>query len=323
MALPSKVKTWLHTVNGSTAATGTASVTARNVMYALKVALVGFAGGWVVMDSSAGAGAAPAGTDTWLAATNLIGAAAASNHSWIRLRQTGIATNFELCIDMNSTNLYNATIVVSPAAGFVNVANPEKNRPTATDEIVLITTSTWGACASTSDATQVLHVMQSSDGQCTRVVTMAANVVNGLWILDKPANPVTGWTNPSVSYAVGAATEVGTSTIAQLLAVAGNARGKGASAMNLFFTCEGTAAAALGSTLVSVNDLDSSYPFLGVGVGSPTAANRGRHGSMFDMYMGLASPGTSGDTFPLAGTNLWALFGDLILPWNGTAVTTA
>jgi hypothetical protein len=323
MALPTLSKTWQHSVNNTISATGTYSTTCRNAMFSIKNALVTFATNpWTVVNSTAGTGGAPAGTDTWLANTNLIGNTAGSNHSWIRLRQTGIATNFELVIDCTSSNFSQGTIVISPSAGFVT-GGTATNRPTASDEIVLISNSTWMSTSTGTDANIITNIQQSTDGQCTRVICCAGNSTTVFYMFDKPNASVTGWTNPSVSGAFASASEGSVITQTTLSGASYFFRGRGSGTFNLTFCSEGITSSLLTTALSSLNDFDSTIPFFPIGIASVTASHRGRHGSIYDMWYGLATPGVTGDTFPADLTRTFALFGDVIVPWNGTTPVVA
>jgi hypothetical protein len=318
MALPALVKTWQHNVNQAIAAQGTVLATDRLAWRTLKNSLIGFASNpWTVRGSSNSSAAAMDQVDRWVTDANLVWASGA--HSWIVLRQTGIATNYELCIDLNSGTNGTGTIATSPAAGFTG--GTVTARPTATDENVLISTNTIGGVNSTSTDNNVkLSVQQSTDGQCTRAQMWSQNIQTMLMVLDKPANPVTGWTNPSFSVSLGAfIASVGTLTNLVTTPVA---KGKGASAMTLAMTLEGQATAgSLQTLLTSANDLSGSWPFLPIGMYSATALNRGRHGSFFDLWFG-SSAVSNADTYPNDTSRQFAQLGALIFPWNGTTPLT-
>src|SRR5512146_2064622 len=100
MALPTKTKTWQFKVNQATKYQGTFAATFQAVMFALKQSLITFAlQPWTVVGSSDGATAGLDAVDRWSAANKLVQAADASAHSWIVLKQTGVAANFQVCID--------------------------------------------------------------------------------------------------------------------------------------------------------------------------------------------------------------------------------
>jgi len=205
MALPTLTKTWQHNVNNAIAALGSALADNRRLLRSIKNALVGFGTNpWTVRysSSSAVAGTAGDGVDRWSADSDLVWAAAASAHSWIVLRQTGIATNYEVCFSLEGASATGVAMlaVVSFSAGFTGGSTTA--RPTATDEQIFTLTNWSGNGA---DVASRWSVMQSTDGQCTRVLVCISGSVTLYWIMDRPANPSTGWANPSVSFFVQAA----------------------------------------------------------------------------------------------------------------------
>lgn len=316
MALPSLSKTWQYSVNNTITATGTYSDTCRNAIFSIKNALVSFGTlPWTVVSSSDGADTTAA-SDLWATSANIIGNTAGVNHSWIRLRQTGIASNFELLLDCTSAGLYAGTLVISPGAGFVT-GGTATNRPTATDEIVLISDTNWLITPGSNDQDIITNIMQSTDGQCTRILACSQNVVTTFWFFDKPNLPSTGWTKPSVSYAAVNATD--TPVITNLSNATPALKAFGSTAFDITCTSEATNTTPLTTLLTSTNDFDSTLPLFSIGIVSTTASHRGRHGSIFDMWYTLASPTVSGDTMPNDATRTFAVFGDVVFPWNGTA----
>lgn len=319
MALPALAKTWQHSVNNSSPAQGSAATDNRRMLRLIKDALVGFGSNpWTVQGSCNGAGGAgsfsqpPGGTDKWLTDADLVGNTAGSNHSWIVLRQTGIAANFELCIDLAASTANACTIVVSPAAGFTG--GSATARPTATDEIVLISTTTF--TANSADVAIRWSVSQSTDGQCTRIWWAAAGAVCGWMLFDKPGNPTSGWSNPSASWAM-----TGVPTAANLFGSNGRMR-SGSTNGNVCMLVEGyTTNLGPNDTVFGniANEIDSAWPMYPLGFACVTTGVRGRHGSLVDAWAGSAAVGT-GDTYPNDASNQFVQIGALILPWNGGAV---
>jgi hypothetical protein len=318
MSLPTLDKTWQFTVNNAFKAQGTTLATAQlTVRTGIKDPLIGFGSNpWTVRGSSNSVAAAMDAVDRWAADANLVWANVGSAHSWIVLRQTGIATNFELCMDLTSAAAdgQNMVWVVSPSAGFTG--GTTLNRPTATDEIVLVGAK-WGATGTNQQL--VTHLMQSTDGQCTRIIVCQGNVSSGIVILDKVKAPVSGWTNPS--YAI-AATSNGAEqgTISNFYATA-NGRGYHNSIiMSLYATCEGYGASGLVPTAqTSPNDISGEFPMSPMGIASDTGGCRGRHGDLFDLWYGLASGLGTGTSYPNANTKQFVQFGDIVFPWDGVA----
>jgi hypothetical protein len=74
-----------------------------------------------------------------------------------------------------------------------------------------------------------------------------------------------------------------------------------------------------GSVAANVVGGNGTLPFVDIHVGSLTALNRGVHGQLVDVYLNLATPGTTGDAFPVTGNREWTLVGDVLLPWTNQA----
>lgn len=323
--LPTLTKTWQFSVNNSTGATGTAIDVNRTWTRTVKDALLAFASNpWTMRYScnSVTAGTAGDGVDRITTNANLVWANAGSAHSWMVLRQTGIATNFELLISCENANASGATLLVvtSPSAGFTGGTTTA--RPTATDEIAQTNpASAWGI---TTNTAMRWHLWESTDGQCTRLITCVSGAIyNTIW-LDKPSNPVTGWTNPSLSYAAQGATGLSATTLG---AVAGAFSARiGSTSALLAVSAEGLITSA-GSVSFRTNtnwgnianEVSGEWPMLPVGAICVTATVRGRHGTFQDLWTGSGGANT-GDTYPSGASNQFAQFDALILPWNGTAV---
>lgn len=319
MSVPTLVKTWQFVADQQITAQGTAIADNRLWVLGVKNALIGFASNpWAVQYScsSTVAGTAGDGVDRWASSANLVWANAGSAHSWIVLKQTGIASNFQLLISLEAASGSGSilTVVVSPNAGFTGGSTTA--RPTATDEVVVTTTTSLGS----ADQSLRYTVMQSTDGECTRIVGAWAGSAQLVGIFDKPANPVSGWTVPFVSAwstSLAAANLSGNS--ASMVTRANSA------SCGLLFGCEGGSLAT--SQIVTentvgygniANELSGEWPIAPLGVIGRTSGARGRHGSMVDLWYG-STGASSGDTYPATGLQ-FAQFGSLVIPWDG--VTT-
>lgn len=315
MPVPSLAKTWQFNVNQAFVALGSALADNRRILRLhIKDALVGMALlPWTVRYScdSVTAGTAGDAVDRWDSDADLVWANAGSAHSWIVLRQTGVGATFELLISLeNSSASGNTlTLVVSPSAAFTGGTTTA--RPTATDEDVRLSSATWGGVAS-SDQNAKVHVMVSTDGQCSRVIVCTAGFAQTFWLFDKAQNPVTGWTAPSVAIALGASGST-VLTYANLNTTA-SAGGRGVSNMTMFLSGEAANSSLIGVLQAFVNDLDSGHNMGPIGLLSATTSNRGRHGSLFDLWWGPQVV-ADGDTY---GTKTFVQFGDVIFPWDGS-----
>lgn len=252
-------------------------------------------------------------SDNWSSDGDIVNAV--TTRSWIVLQQAGIASNFQICLDMNNTNAMYGSMIVSPSAGFTGGSTTA--RPTATDENVYISSAPW-INASLTDIALRWTVMQSDDGECTRIVVCGGGSVQMLAIIDKPANAVTGWTNPSVW-----SWFASTPTIYSQYFTTYNFRGRVGSTLGSFVALQegwNNSLASQDATWGNIaNEVSSEWPMLPLGMACNTAGVRGRHGSFYDLWAGSASVAT-GDTYPGDGSNQFAQFGCIILPWNGGAV---
>lgn len=322
MALPVPDKTWQYNVNQTIADQGTNLASCKRIVRTAKNSLIGFGTlPWTVRYScnATTAGTAGDGVDRWTTDADLTFAATA--HSWIVLRQTGIATNFELCIDLNNATPSLATMVVSFSAGFTG--GTTSARPTATDESVVVTGAGYLPNNSASSNTSALHVMQSTDGQCTYLILCSNNVAQAFWMFQKPKNPVTGWTNPSISLVVSTANTNANNLLQATyfnISTTNPIKGRGVSNMDIIMSAEGHGGGLLSSTangFIVANDLSTEFPIFPIGIFSRTTSNRGRHGQIFDMWTGLEAI-NNGDTYPNDTTRQFVTFGNFVFPWNGT-----
>lgn len=350
MTAPAHVLTWQFQCDQLIAPTSTVLASNQALMFAAKQSfkgagvwvdkdnvVVASSGNWTTTGSCDGSGGAGSfgnndGVDRWVTGANLIWAAAASNHSWQVVQQTGVAAQFQVCIDLSNATSTTATIVVSPTAGFGAVNGGADGtataRPTATDEKVLVSNTTWGG-PNTINQGSILHVMKSADGKCTRLFVMRDTVVYGYWQFEQPANPVTGWTNPSASAAVGLGTAngtPGTSAIPQtFFGTSFNQWSKTAGGTSFSSVClsEGDLGASVTNSLMFLNEADNSYPNIPVALFSTTVNARGINGTLCDMYWasnqlanGFTSPKATG--VGDAAARKWIVLGPFFHPWNST-----
>lgn len=321
MSLPVLAKTWQYNVNQAFAMQATITDTSRLIMYAIKTSLTGWASNpWAVAGSSNGSAAGMDAIDRWTSAGSLIWNTTVSGlgRSWIVLAQTGLGPGYQLCIDLASNGTGDGragVIVVSPSAGFTGGSTTA--RPTATDEMQ-INAGAWGTQANMN---YKLHVWQSTDGQCTRLMIYGNNVCSGLAILDRVANPVSGWTLPTVSCWRGeSANATPVNTYFLLTNPNSNSEifyARGSATMRGTMTLEGHNSAQLASVLTFANELSGEWPMFPIGFYVPnTPSHRGRHGTFYDLWMGSTSVVTA-DTYPSDGSMQFVQAGPLVFPWNG------
>jgi len=343
-ALPTLEKTWQFKVNNAVAAGAGATGNLQNhqVLRSIKDQLIGFGTlPWTVAGSSDGrvnniapfANAGTAGmdgTDRWSSAFDVLGneimsgAAAGSRHGWMVLENTAIAAHYQLCIDLNQNSVKNASIIVSPSVGFTG--GSVTNRPTATDEIIVGSLIITGSGVT---AQHQVHAMMSTDGKCTRVVVYQGTTnLCTFFLADVPGDPVSGWTNPSVTIWQGIsagfanpASTLGMDSTAQMMGYANN--------LSMIMSMGGESS---GGTLYQrltdvgsvVNTLSGVHQFWPIPISSRKVGLAGRHGYLFDLWWRPSSVATDITTFPNnAATRQFVSMGELIFPWIGDATVPA
>src|SRR5574338_1505169 len=101
MALPTLIKTWQIVRNVSIPSLGSTLAHSRRIWKTIKDQMIGFGSNpWTVRGSSNSVAAGMDSVDRWAADANLVWGG--GTHSWIVLRQNQIATNYEVCIDLNN-----------------------------------------------------------------------------------------------------------------------------------------------------------------------------------------------------------------------------
>jgi hypothetical protein len=326
MALPTLLKSWQFNVNQQIGSWSTALAANQSAMQTIKLSLKGFSlSPWTVWGSCNGRVSTPSfgngdGVDYWVSPATDILWAASGNHSWIVLRQAGLGAKSAICIDLLSASSWLATIVFSPSAGFGatngGTDGTSSARPTATDEVVLLSAGAWGGYNGVY--TWRLHVMQSTQGECTRVAMMRNGASVGLWMFDTVKNPVTGWTTPVVGLVVGDSALANAATYANLSSAL-NTKGRMAGdACTYYMTYEAYGTTGLPSVVTSPDDDSGEWPLYPVGlVQSSSVKHRGRKGELFDFWWGPARPLT-GDTYPDDATRVLIQHGNTVHPWDGS-----
>jgi hypothetical protein len=337
MSIPAFVKTWQFSVNLSGVPDATVGNQSQSLLLQIKKAFIGggswtdkdgsvavSSGNWTVVGSSNGTLADLAGTDYWIDGSTLsFAASTTSAHSWIVLGQTGLAANFQLLLDCVSAGpaKHLMGIHFSPNAGYVLAGTPTY-KPTATDEVTLLTAAAWGASSAASGITR-LHVMKNTDGSAIRVILYRSGLVSGFWMIDKAVNAASGWTYPVAAMIIGTSSAVPAANIIGSTITLGAANVKAAvpvaGTMAMYMTCEGikTAAGTLVDKVTTANELSGEFPVLPLGLWCDTVGSKGRHGTLVDMWAGSSSI-IEGSTYPGDGTKQLVQFQSLVMPWNRT-----
>src|SRR5215216_3611359 len=133
-SLPALSKTWQFSLNTIVTAQGTADNNLRAYLRQVKNAMKAFGSSpWTVVGSSNGvAFSVNDGVDRWTANADM------PDSSWLILKQTGIAANWQLLFHRVST--FGCQYFISPSAGFTG--GGALTRPTATDLVTIPTINT-------------------------------------------------------------------------------------------------------------------------------------------------------------------------------------
>jgi hypothetical protein len=345
MADPDIQKTWEFEVNGlalqnNAQASTTAHQDRREMMLGIKQRLTNtgsfstFTTPWTVQSSSDGHTNASA-ADHWGDIDDLVWRdedVPGNNFSWIVLRQTGIGATFELLIACESDSVGDdgSQIYAAVSVGGWNTDGNLTTIPTPVTpgdfRVIRNDDGTsqgyWGSGTDAGSPTGGYrwHVMMSSDGECTRVITFANTVNLGVWIFDKPDNPVTGWTDPYVAV-IQATNSFSTTQASYTLfnaAAAMKGRFSGADT-TMFLSTEGLANTSVGQAITTRNQLDNTWAVSEMGIASQTATFTGHMGQMFDLWWGPATT-VSGRYYPQGLTKLYVNVGSMIFPWDGSSL---
>lgn len=319
MSVPVLEKTWQFDVNKYFISTGVAATDAAELLRGIKDSLKSFSGSpWTTVFSCdatvSGVGTYDDGVDRWTDNSKLVWNAGATAHSWYVLRQSGLTSNFQICLDLNIIDNGSMTIAMSPSAGF-SIGGTRTARPTASDEIILVSNTYWGFGSNIPGRNHIAHIMQSTDGQCTRIVIIVSGSPCALWLFDKPKDPVNNWTDPCVGLVKGDYQGTAVITTANLYSGT-NLKGLAPNgAFVAYCSAEGRATACCYDNLFAPNDISGEVPFFPIGIQSETAGSAGRHGRLADIYYGIS--GRIGKTFPDDRTRQFIQIGVLVLPWSG------
>ena len=336
-AMPRLERAWQHKVNQAYGGTGVLLDDVNSLLLGIKNALIdaaSFGSPWIVWGSCNGSGLGEFGNedgvDWWADGGDLVRAAGGFHHSWMVLRQPGLGARAAICVDLNNMSTANATIVLSPSAGF-GAANggadgTDTARPTATDELVLLSAGAWGARSSIGSGT--FHVVIDSAGLSTRVLITRASKMAGVWLFETPKRTRPDWTILPIGGVVGSTSEAdpGVLSVANFYTAAAlhTRPYAGAIDCSLFGLAPAYTALPRVQQQTWVDDYSGEWPWDEIALQCATAGSsfRGLVGALVDAYWAPISRAT-GNSYPVAGTHEWAQFGDWMLTWNGTAPVVA
>jgi hypothetical protein len=324
MAMPTVEKTWQYNVNQGCGGLGSGN-DPPDMLFHLKQSLIGFASSpWTVWGSSNGAGSFGNndGIDRWITSANcLMGGASAA---WIVLKQAGINASFALCFYCNSGVSGATTMQFVAFPTGVGTNGSASARPSAADELVLRGPGRWGPVV--GGGACVLHALQSTDGECTRIVFCRTGIACTFMAYDKPKSPIASWAAPAIATLVGSdIAGLATVTYANLndrvdVSVLGDTFSRiGSVPTRLYFASScGAGSSTLGEFVTFPDDDTGEFPLSAISLASDTFGSRGTlKGQLYDLWWGSTAVPT-GECYPDDGSRQFAQFGHLVLPWDGS-----
>lgn len=297
----------------------------RQLLYDLMLTLTTSPGSWTVAQSCGYTGGSWAAntSNNWTSAESVM-FSDGTNYSWMVLQQNGIRNGFQMlwaCEALVGAGSNGWKFYFSPSGSFTG--GTITTRPTAVDEYSIFpATDFW---SSTSSLLRSMNVLQSSDGECTRIFYAEDSNIRYAFMVDKlyastmmPNPPfenqcLTGFfqragDTDALLFEDAEATAVQQYKMVRCSGYTGR----------WFGCCEGHGGLTLPTaSYLNVMDPDGNYavaPVYGVGA---TAGVIGVFGRFQDLY---AAPSVipGGDYMPADGSMLWVKQGKLIHPNDGT-----
>lgn len=283
---------------------------------------------WTVVGSSNGTTSSMDGTDRVTNFnTDIVSGSNGVAHSWVVMSQSAM-NGFSICWDFNDSTVINyreMSIVVSPRRGF-GTANggtngSHLNRPTATDEVVVIDRGVWLFGTLAANASHNLRTMVSDDGKNTRILIGTGGYCQVVAMFEELSDPVDGWSHPYVFgwYTSGTPTSnAGTTTNlngATGRYLAYHTSSAGAITGSVGLSATGYASTLCGTTLTASNDLSGFRELYPVYFASLDPQFNQILGAATDLYFGDSTivMNDSFDSFQ------WVGIPTLVVPWTTSA----
>jgi hypothetical protein len=164
--------------------------------------------------------------------------------------------------------------------------------------------------------------MMSTDGSITNWILTEGGYSKAFHSFFKMADPVTGITDPSLMVRIGGAPPASSVLLSTYLTGFHNfVAGAQAGTVSRYFLSSEAINALLGRTAERKNIVSGEYIINPLGATCDTNTIEGRHCSLRDIWYGatdvLVPDGTG---YPSDGTAQFRQFGDVVFPWDGTAV---
>jgi hypothetical protein len=359
MALPILEKTWQFALNLQNTMDGNGTNDLRKIFLRMKNAMLAMGlSPWTVVGSSNASSANMTGTDLLSIPSDIVfgqaiigGGPAVNPYSWIVLRQPGLNGGTQVCFGFpvgfgngginDGLEANFISMAFSPTAGFTGGSTTA--RPTASDEILMGQDSSEGTYWISESGfpptrQYVVHVMQSTDGACTRIIGCHDGIMSCFISLEALGNSISGWNNPVIE-TLASINNSSNSTNLMDQAMWYNTFRPIDSASGHGFWAKGNIANPLQLKIGTewhhnsepmiadnyINEISNEYPLTPIGIHNvdlsgytASIGERGRYGHLFDIWMSVPLL-TSGDNIPSGGSKQFVVVGDFVLPWDGVS----
>jgi hypothetical protein len=233
----------------------------------------------------------------------------------------------QLLFDPNNYN-YNKELArwsYSPE-GLFNISTSTSTPPTAADEAEFIARADqWLFDSAGAEKSFKLHFIHDPLGGFDFFACAIEGHITQCFLASEVSDYVSGWDFPYFFGCSGEAVLNSTrSTYGVFHDTQSYIRSKdvtGGTAFACALCTEVSRNNAIGQHYAVPNQLSTKWPILPVGLASTVAGFRGLHGRVKDLWFTNAGTITNGDTLEedaLSPTKEFAVFGDLVVPWNGT-----
>jgi len=331
VGLPTLERSYEFNVNNSVLSTGGANDDRRLALWNLHSAMTGMVNNpWTVVGSCNAVSYGYPGPG-WSSIADIVWGNTGATKSWI-IWQTASGAQICFVCASNSTGdqyRYMCGMRYSPEGRFSG--GTLSAYPSADDQHILaIPPDRWAP--STAIFSWVEHYIHSTDGLQTLIIHCQAGYNYLGWMTGEVLDPVTNYTLNNFFFAPYQSDPVESTnrmTYSDLLSsewLYGKQAAVGG-AGNIFrarFSTEGVYSDAVGEYQVVANELSGEWPMTKLGFFSNDIGAEGRHGRVNDLWLTSTALAT-GDTLetdPLSPTYDFAVFGNLVVPWNGTIPVT-
>lgn len=262
---------------------------------------------WAVAGSSDGTTGALDAVDRWTGPGAIT--FGVSPHVWIVLTQSGWSNGQILIV---ADNIQGFDTYFSLSGSFTGGSST--TRPTAPDEFVA--SGYIAAPYGGAGGQYVSHVMQTTDGSCTRIVNCSAGAPSELFNFETLGGPSTGLVLPTIAGRFGPAGLTPGSVLTPNTPWLNGVHS--GTLWTALFCIDATGSQLMWQLTTIPNEISGDYPLFTLAIANVSQAGfRGRHGFLQDLWF-TVSAANSGDYFPGDASRQFIVLGGLVYPWDGT-----